>query len=1023
MKKKSKFTIGILLSYFTDKYQSTILSGIIDKAKEEDINLVCFVGGAIYTPFFNHEQKNIVYELICPENIDGLICMTGALGTYATKEQIIDFYEQFGPIPIVSVGEQLMDFPSVIIDNEVGMRHLLQHLVDDHSCKNIAFLGGTYVSPDANARFNAYKQFLAEYDIPYDPHLVVAGDFDKIIIPDAISQLLDHWKSKFDALVCVDDFTAFYAIQALHERGIRIPDDVAVTGFDDIEQSKYISPPLTTINQPLYNLGYMSVDVMLSKLRGGQIYKKIVLPTELVIRRSCGCFVHDDYESVQQYIPDEVLDISSPAFKKSVVTKILKAMKKNFTEFKNQEIITEWAEELFNAFLEITTTFSDERFIKVLKNVIGTGVNYGINALLWRRIVSILFSLVSHTLISEKDSTYVDKLWEKTNEIIDDISKGTETYSRLNTDSRSEDLQLVSQMLITTFGDMAKLKNVIDVEFSKIGIKSCYISLFDKEESEGLSDDAPALKQREKSKLMLSYGGKGDYDLKSFDSKLLIPGGLSDIDKRFIFIVYPLYLREEELGFVVFEFGPMDGRIYQILASHLSSTLKGARLVEKVQKYAIEMEEKVKLRTADLRAANEKLLQEIREKQEIEEALYKEKELALVTLKSIGDGVIITDVNENVTYLNPIAEVLTGWMNDEVNGLPLKKIFDARYANNNEQNMHDGDDGHKSLDTENILKIGAVRAEEMTFKSKDDRIIPISLSASVIPDKDGSPRGIVYVVRDITERKRAEEKARLQQQQLIQAGKMASLGILVSGVAHEINNPNNFIMMNTPALKKIFDRLSPILEKSGKIDGSSLIRGLEYGTLKEKIPLLFDGIINGAKRIKNIVNELKTFAREDSSNMSEAVDINEVVQSSVMLLSNLIKKSTTKFNVDYAKKIPVIAGNYQRIEQVVINLVQNACQALEDPSKKIEISTRYDEESDTIVIEVIDEGVGIKPEALEHIKDPFFTTKREKGGTGLGLSISSTIIEEHNGVLNFTSAPGEGTTAVITLPVGNKTKN
>jgi signal transduction histidine kinase len=195
-----------------------------------------------------------------------------------------------------------------------------------------------------------------------------------------------------------------------------------------------------------------------------------------------------------------------------------------------------------------------------------------------------------------------------------------------------------------------------------------------------------------------------------------------------------------------------------------------------------------------------------------------------------------------------------------------------------------------------------------------------------------------------------------------------------------------------------------------------VLGGVNYSEIRENIPNLFAGISEGSKRIKQIVDELKTYLRKESSDLTQSVDINAVVESALSLLSNTIKKSTHSFSINYGKHLPALRGNFQRLEQVMINLIQNACQALPDPSKRIDVSTTCDRLS-RIVIQVIDEGNGIPYEDLPHIIDPFFTTKHDSGGVGLGLSISSKIVEEHGGTMSFTSKPGKGTTAEIILPV------
>jgi polar amino acid transport system substrate-binding protein len=187
--------------------------------------------------------------------------------------------------------------------------------------------------------------------------------------------------------------------------------------------------------------------------------------------------------------------------------------------------------------------------------------------------------------------------------------------------------------------------------------------------------------------------------------------------------------------------------------------------------------------------------------------------------------------------------------------------------------------------------------------------------------------------------------------------------------------------------------------------------------LKNDVPGLFEGILNGAKRIKEIVRDLKGFARQETGDINQDVDINEVVKTAVNLTSTMIEKSTLHFSIHYGKNIPGLKGNFQRLEQVLVNLIQNSCEALPDKEKGIVISTGFNEQTGVIFVKVKDEGIGIDPQQLKYIMDPFFTTRRESGGTGLGLSISAAIINHHDGSLSFTSQPGKGTTATITIPV------
>jgi PAS domain S-box-containing protein len=310
-----------------------------------------------------------------------------------------------------------------------------------------------------------------------------------------------------------------------------------------------------------------------------------------------------------------------------------------------------------------------------------------------------------------------------------------------------------------------------------------------------------------------------------------------------------------------------------------------------------------------------------------------------------------------------------------------------------------------------------IKGIEDRWTSRDNQVIFVRKNIRAIKDKGGNILYYEGTVEDITAQKKAEERAKQQEQQLIQADKLIALGTLVSGVAHEINNPNNFIMMNTPLLLELWQEICPILERYYNTSGDFSIKGFNYAELKNDVPDLFKGILSGAKRIKNIVRDLKGFARRETDDINQDVDINEVVKTAVNLTSTMIKKSTRHFSLHYGKDIPGFKGNFQRLEQVLVNLIQNSCEALPDKEKGIVISTGFNKQTGMITVKVKDEGMGIEPRHVKYIMDPFFTTRRESGGTGLGLSISAAIISHHNGSLSFASQPGKGTTATITIPV------
>ena len=277
-------------------------------------------------------------------------------------------------------------------------------------------------------------------------------------------------------------------------------------------------------------------------------------------------------------------------------------------------------------------------------------------------------------------------------------------------------------------------------------------------------------------------------------------------------------------------------------------------------------------------------------------------------------------------------------------------------------------------------------------------------------DDSGAVTQVIRLASDLTERMHLREEA-------ARSAHLAALGELAAGMAHEINNPTGLILLEMPILRDAFRDARPILEEHFRQSGDFAFAGMKYSEMREQIAPMIDEISEGAERIKRIVNELKDFSRPVEGNPFVAVDLNEVVRKASALVAGRIKKLTDTFSIEYADATVLVTGNFQKLEQVVINLIVNACQSLPQRSGRVEVRIAADTPRGIAHVTVRDEGVGIRPEHLKVITDPFFTTRRESGGTGLGLSISMRIVEEHQGKLRFDSVLQRGTVVTLELPL------
>lgn len=426
---------------------------------------------------------------------------------------------------------------------------------------------------------------------------------------------------------------------------------------------------------------------------------------------------------------------------------------------------------------------------------------------------------------------------------------------------------------------------------------------------------------------------------------------------------------------------------------------------ERLERSRDELDRKVKDRTLELSEANKALKNQILEKENFEKALRESEEKYRNFVERANDGILVIQ-DWVIRYANPRMTQMLGMKEGSLFGNALidiipeserskfKKKYTAMLTNRSSDKM-------------------------METRLRGERSPDVEINSGLIVF-EGRPADFV-IVREVTERKRAERDERLRREQLIQTDKLAALGTLVSGVAHEINNPNNAIMLNTPILADVWKDAAPVFEEYHKHYGDFMLAGMPYSLVKGYARDLIHDMAKSSERIKTIVEDLKNFARPNPFDLTEDVDINQVIEQAVKLITNLIRKSTDAFHVEYNPEAPLIRGNFQRLEQVMVNLIQNACHALTDKSQAVLVSVDVIEKNLGIIVRVRDEGSGIEPDQLKRITDPFFTTKRDRGGTGLGLSVSLSIVKDHGGDLSFDSYPAKGTEVRLRLPLPDRT--
>jgi len=415
----------------------------------------------------------------------------------------------------------------------------------------------------------------------------------------------------------------------------------------------------------------------------------------------------------------------------------------------------------------------------------------------------------------------------------------------------------------------------------------------------------------------------------------------------------------------------------------IESAYKNISLRHELEKKLIEqnenLEKSVLERTVDLENQKNLLMKKNQELKAMTEKLKEHKTRLQTLFKAITDTVTVIDTDFNILMCN---------QKHIGRGKCYKKVF---------------------LQEERCQeclaqKVFTERTSVSMEKVVDDEYY--LLQAYPIFDAECRITGILEISRLITKEKNMER-------QLLQADKLASLGQLVSGIGHEINNPNTFIRGNLFIVQEAMGDIFPILDEHYRAHSDMKIARLDYDVFRKNIPVLMQDMAEGANRIKGIVDGLRKFGKRDEGFLNEAVNLNLITESCLRLVDNQIRR-TADVRASLEEELPAIMGNSQKLQQVILNILINASQAIDKPRGTIKVSTKFDGKE--VIVRVKDNGKGMEEKTISQIFDPFFTTKRHQGGTGLGLSIAYGIIKEHKGRIEVVSEVGVGTTFCIYLP-------
>jgi PAS domain S-box-containing protein len=380
------------------------------------------------------------------------------------------------------------------------------------------------------------------------------------------------------------------------------------------------------------------------------------------------------------------------------------------------------------------------------------------------------------------------------------------------------------------------------------------------------------------------------------------------------------------------------------------------------------------------------------------------KDFVEKVIRTIPDPVVITNPDNKIMIVNQATLAMLGYKEEELIGHSVRKIFSRE----------------GTFDSSGFTRQGFIQNLNVDLVTKSGEKIPVSYSGASLFDENKNSISYIISAKDMRQVReliskleeakdnlsRSFEELQNTQVKLVQAGKMSAVGQLAAGVAHEINNPLTGIMINSMLLKEQFEKSE-----------------LQEIAQKEDIPECLNIIVESTQRCRSIVENLLSFSRQSKDESFISLDINEVIEKSLSLVDNQLRLSKIKLEIKLDRNLPRIAGNYNKLQQVVINLILNAHQFMPGGGT-IDIASSLSRDESFVEVRVQDTGPGISRENMDKIFEPFFSTlqssQSSRAGTGLGLSICYGIAKEHNGTIEVESSEGYGATFTVRLPVRSR---
>lgn len=567
-----RLRIGLLTGAFNK--DQVLFRGAAAAAKDHGADLFCFVGENYKWGLDFASQSAIFANLVDLDRFDGLVTWAGAgvgLGFSATEQEITQFFARFSSLPIVNYEKKIPGLRSIRTDTAEGMKEVLRHLIEGHGRRRILLLRGPHGHYETEERIQAYRDTLQAAGLAVDGRLILPAFTWKRPLDHMLAKILDEYGLEpgvdFDSIAGTEAFLACAAVRVLQARGVNVPQDVAVVGFNESQENSAIHPPLTTYEKPFFSSGYRAVETVIDLIHGRETPEDVVLPGRLIIRGSCGCS-SSSILAFRESLQIAKMERSGETYKGiGEPSQHDLELLSNFDSKVSPSVGSAagnlpalWMIGLWKAFAWDLEGKTQSGFVDALNSMMANSTSEG-RRVDWNRLLT-RFRVVMQPRIPTADTHAAEDLWQQARLVIQEYYIQEKSRLVFESDRNIITLNNIGVALNSSV-DYDNLLDRIAAYLPELGIPSCYISAcHDPANPTGMV------------RLVMAYRDNQRIALDRTDleylAKRLLPDDLLP-SKISTLVIEPLIFGPRRFGFVVFERADTDDIIFEYLQMQISS--------------------------------------------------------------------------------------------------------------------------------------------------------------------------------------------------------------------------------------------------------------------------------------------------------------------------------------------------------------------------------------------------------------------------------------------------------------------